>query len=182
MAFKQQNLSISIKRFCCLILIITLVSLSLSCFKAPEDSALLGINKPAPSFTLSDLEGKKVSLEDYRDKVVMIEFFTTWCLPCQMSAPDIQSVFEKYKDKGFYVIAISIDEGSNSIHSVKTFVKEYNISFPTLMDDGRVSKKYGVFSIPTAFIIDRNGNIRNKHIGISSDFKKIISKEIEALL
>ena len=182
MAFKQQNVSNFTKRFCCLILIITLVNLSFSCFKGPEDSGRLEINKAAPSFTLSDTEGKKVSLDDYRGKVVMIEFFTTWCLPCQMSAPDIQSVFEKYKDKGFYVIAISIDDGSNAINSVKAFVKEYKISFPALMDDGRVSKHYGVFSITTSFIIDRQGNVRNKHMGISSDFKKVISKEIEALL
>lgn len=163
-------------------LMVSVVASCASCGKREKASAPAEINNPAPPFTLTDLSGKKVSLADYKGSVVVLEFFTTWCGPCMLVAPEVQSVHERYRDKGLVVLAISLDEGSNALASVKTFKKEYGISFALLMNDGTVGKQYGVFSIPTSFVIDRQGKITAKHMGMIPDLSKILSKEIETLL
>ncbi len=164
-------------------LIAAIIASCLACTQRKEEKNRAGaeINDPAYSFALADVDGKQVSLDGFKGKVIMLEFFTPWCLPCQMAAPEVQALFEKYKDKGFVVLGISLKEGSD-VSSVKAFVKDYHLSYPALLDDGSISKKYGVFSIPTSFLIDRQGKIRSKHIGLIPDLTSTLSKEVEALL
>ncbi|HEX8949790.1 MAG TPA: TlpA disulfide reductase family protein [Dissulfurispiraceae bacterium] len=133
-------------------------------------------------FVLAGPNNNRVSLGDYKGKVVMLEFFATWCPPCQMAAPDVESVYEKYKDRGFVVLAVSIDEGSDRAAAVGSFVKDLHLTYPVLLDDGKTSGQYGVSSIPTSYIIDRQGKLRNKHVGLLPDYAATLSKEIEALL
>ncbi len=163
------------------VLILNVAFSLLSCSKS-EHGAVSGTSAAAPSFTLSDLQKHTVSLEDYKNRVVMLEFFASWCPPCRMSAPEIKSVYEKYKDKGLVVLAISIDKGPDAEDAVRSFVKEFDLPYPALMDDGKASSRYGVVSIPTSVVIDKQGNIRNRHIGLSPDFSTTLSKEVEALL
>ncbi|MFZ5996596.1 MAG: peroxiredoxin family protein [Nitrospirota bacterium] len=152
-----------------------------SCSKG-EKGAVETKAGPAPSFVLADLNNHKVSLKDYSGKVVLLEFFATWCPPCQMAALELKAVYEKYRDKGFVVLAISIDEGPEAVSMVRAFAADHGLSFPLLLDDGSVSRQYGVISIPTSVIIDRQGTIRSSHMGLPPDFSAVLSKEIEALL
>jgi thiol-disulfide isomerase/thioredoxin len=158
-----------------------LVLTFLSCSRT-ENGAAVSSTGAAPSFILSTVKSDRVSLDDFRGKVVMIEFFASWCPPCQMIAPEIKSVYEKYRDKGFIVLAISIDHGPTAVSAVNNFVKMFALPYPVLFDDGKVSRQYQVISIPTSFIIDKQGKLRSKHIGLLPDFSDTLSREIETLL
>jgi thiol-disulfide isomerase/thioredoxin len=157
------------------------VATCLSC-SGPEKGTTGGNADSAPAFTLSNINNDKMRLSDYRGRVVMVEFFASWCPPCQMVAPEVKSIYEKYKDKGFVVVAVAIDEGANATAAVSGFIKDFGITYPVLLDDGTVSRKYQVISIPTSFLIDKQGKLRNKHIGVLPDFANTISREIETLL
>ncbi|MDQ7082775.1 MAG: TlpA disulfide reductase family protein [Aquificota bacterium] len=116
----------------------------------------LGVGKEAPDFRLKDLSGKEVSLSDFRGKVVLVNFWATWCPPCKEEIPIFQRVYKKYRDKGFEILAISSD---SSPDPVKKFVKEYGLGFIVLYDDGSVAQKYGIQGLPTSFLINREGKI-----------------------
>ncbi|HKN19366.1 MAG TPA: TlpA disulfide reductase family protein [Dissulfurispiraceae bacterium] len=136
----------------------------------------------APPFVLSTIKSDRLNLGDYRGKVVLLEFFASWCPPCRMMAPELKSVYEKYRGKGLIVLAIAIDDGPEALSAVKNFVNEFSVPYPVMIDDGTVSRQYQVISIPTSFIIDKQGKITNRHIGLLSDLTGTLSKEIEILL
>ncbi len=135
--------------------------------------------KPAPAFTLQDLNGKNVSLADFRGKVVILDFWATWCPPCVKEIPHFIELYEQYKDKGFAMVGISLDQAGISV--VKSFAQKFQINYPILMTDGRVDKAYGgIQSIPTTFVIDSAGNISKKYVGYID--KAVFENDIKALL
>ncbi|TAN44080.1 MAG: TlpA family protein disulfide reductase [Nitrospirae bacterium] len=140
--------------------------------------------RSSSSFTLIGLDGKKTGFDEFKGKVVLLEFFATWCYPCEVAAPDIQHIYNKYKDKGFTVVAVSEDEGPGAAAAVKKYVQDLGISYPVFMDDakGGAAKHYGIFGLPTSFIIDREGRVAAKHSGLSPDMLNEMSREIETLL
>ncbi len=133
----------------------------------------LGPGKTAPDFTLKTLSGKVVSLSDYRGKVVLVNFWASWCPPCREEMPLFKRVYEKYKKKGFEILAVSTD---SSVDPVKKFVKEHGISFTVLMDDGKVSSTYGIQGLPTSFLIDRDGRILKVRLGEYKEVEKDLKK------
>lgn len=107
-------------------------------------------------FTLTDLGGKRWSLRDLRGKVVLVNFWATWCPPCRKEMPDLESLYERFKDKGFVILAIS-DESQNQ---VAPFIKERNISYPVLLDNGRKTNDlFQVEGIPKSFVYNRDGKL-----------------------
>jgi peroxiredoxin len=119
-----------------------------------------GIGDTAPFFTLTTLEGKQRSLHDSKGKVVILNFWGTWCEPCRQEMPVIQKMYETYHDKGLEVIAVNIAETAVSVSS---FVQQVGITFPIWMDtEQEVMQLYGVGSIPSTFVIDPTGVIRYK--------------------
>jgi len=135
--------------------------------------------KPAPAFTLQDLNGKNVSLSDFRGKVVVLDFWATWCPPCVKEIPHFIELYEQYKDKGLAMVGISLDREGVSV--VKAFVQKYQIKYPILMTDGQVDKAFGgIPGIPTTFVIDSAGNIRQKYVGYRE--KAVFETEIKKLL
>lgn len=107
-------------------------------------------------FTLTDLQGKPWHLADLRGKVVLVNFWATWCPPCRKEMPDLQALYDQYKDQGFLVLSIS-DEATAK---VAPFITERNISYPVLLDPGRkVSELYQVDGIPKSFVYDRGGKL-----------------------
>lgn len=107
-------------------------------------------------FTLTDLQGKSWHLADLRGKVVLVNFWATWCPPCRKEMPDLQALYDQYKDQGFLVLSIS-DEATAK---VAPFITERNISYPVLLDPGRkVSELYQVDGIPKSFVYDRGGKL-----------------------
>ncbi|GAB4406445.1 MAG: hypothetical protein OHK0032_01470 [Thermodesulfovibrionales bacterium] len=120
--------------------------------------------KYAPAFNLKDINGRKVAFSEFKDKVVLLNFWATWCGPCRAEMPSLNNLYTALKDKGFVVVAISVD---TSEKPVKSFVSEKRISFPVLMDkDKEVAfDQYGVIGLPTSFLIDRKGVIVEKFMG-----------------
>ncbi len=136
--------------------------------------------KPAPDFTLRDASGAKVKLSDLRGKVVLLNFWATWCGPCVIEIPWFESFEQQYKSKGFEVVGVSMDE--DGWKAVKPFVAEHKMNYPVLLGDDSVSQLYGgLDSLPTTFIIDRDGKFAfPPHIGLISKNEYI--SEIESLL
>lgn len=125
-----------------------------------------------PPFTLPDLSGQSVSLADYKDRVIFLNFWATWCPPCREEMPSLQKLHEKLKGKNFIMLAVALDEEGKAV--VKPFVEKGGYSFKVLLDpDGRVASRYQVWSIPTTFIINKEGKIVRRIVG-SRDWAKEI--------
>ncbi len=119
---------------------------------------------PAPDFTLKDLRGNKISLSDCRDKVVFLNFWATWCPPCQEEIPGFIELNEKYKNRGLVIIGISVDRISPK--SILNFAKKHKITYPVVVSTKKIIKDYRPGNlIPVTIIIDRRGKIRHKLIG-----------------
>lgn len=118
----------------------------------------------APSFELPTLSGGKVNLMDYRGKVLFINFWATWCATCKVEMPSMQKLYDRFKDKGFDMLTISVDK---DISLIQPFMDKYNLTFPVLLDpDSEVAKKqYKTTGVPETFIVDRDGIIVHKAIG-----------------
>ncbi len=134
----------------------------------------------APPFILKDLDGKKVSLDDFKGKVVLIDFWATWCPPCKESVPDLNSLYEKYKNNGVVILGLSVDAGGPNI--VKAFKEAYKMSYPILMADESITRKYGVRGIPSLFILDKDGRVQQNFVGFSPGMTAMIEKKIKELL
>lgn len=134
----------------------------------PQVSAAFGVGSSsatAPSFELTTLSGIPVSNEQLRGKVVLVNFWATWCPPCRLEMPGFQSVYDRRKGQGFVVLGISTD-ASGSDH-VRRYLEEHNITYPVAMASGGVAQRFGgVNVLPSSFLIDRNGRIRHEVRGI----------------
>ncbi|MBU2491725.1 MAG: TlpA family protein disulfide reductase [Bacteroidetes bacterium] len=134
----------------------------------------------APSFELSTTDGAKINLNDYKGKVVILDFWATWCGPCRRGIPDLVELKDKYKDKGFEIIGITVDQ-ANTMDQVIPFINNYKINYPVAYANSDIIKKYGgIDAIPTSFIIDKEGKIVSKHVGLI--MKEQYIKEIEEIL
>ena len=117
----------------------------------------------APDFTLTDTEGEKVSLSDYKGKVIILNFWATWCGPCKMEIPSFIELQEKYRDD-LVILGVSLDRNGPQV--VVPFVKKNEINYPIVYGNGQVVQAYGgVRGIPTTFVIDRDFNIQRKYVG-----------------
>ncbi|ACH40405.1 apocytochrome c disulfide reductase lipoprotein ResA [Citrifermentans bemidjiense Bem] len=118
----------------------------------------------APDFTLSDLSGKQVQLSSLKGKVVLVNFWATWCPPCREEIPSMVKLNQIMQGKNFQMLAISIDEGGKQ--AVQEFFRQNGVTLPALLDtDGSVSRRYGTTGVPETFIVDGKGMIRKKVIG-----------------
>lgn len=108
-------------------------------------------------FTLTDLQGKSWTLKDLHGKVVLVNFWATWCPPCRKEMPDLEALYKRFQDQGFVILAISEDEETDK---VKPFIAERKISYPILLDPGqKVNNLFQVDGIPKSFVYDRNGKL-----------------------
>ncbi len=137
------------------------------------------VSDPA-GFSLKDMQGNTVSLSDFKGKVVFIDFWASWCPPCRQSIPSVENLQAAYKDNPDVVfLGININEDKQTIDG---FVKEQAITYKILMADEKVLKNYKIRSIPVFFVLDRQGNIRNKHIGFMPGLEAQWDKDIKFLL
>jgi len=130
------------------------------------------------NFTLKDLEGRTVTLAGLRGKVVLLEFWATWCAPCRTSVPGTVKLYETYGSKGLEVLGISLDDGGWD--SVKAFRKDYKITYPVLKGTDDVAEQFGVRTIPMFILLDRDGQVVNHYLGSGNE--EIIEKKIKTLL
>jgi thiol-disulfide isomerase/thioredoxin len=131
---------------------------------------------PAPVWTLKDVDGHDVSFDQFKGKVVVIDFWATWCVPCRSEIPGYVALQNKYGKDGLVIVGISTDP-ANALAKVKKFIQKYGVTYPIVMDDGNIEAKFGgLDGIPTTFIIDRMGRIRERKAGAepTAAFEKIL--------
>lgn len=132
----------------------------------------------APGFTLPDMDGEMHSLNDFRGKVVMLNFWATWCPPCRREMPSMQRLYEKYRERGLAVVAVNQFEDPDLVFEF-TGRLSLEPTFPILFDrESRVSEQYGVKGLPTTYLLDKTGKIQFRAIG----GREFDHPEVEALI
>ena len=135
--------------------------------------------KPAPEFSLKDSDGRTVKLADFKGKVVLLNFWATWCGPCKIEIPWFAEFEQKYKDRGFAIIGVAMDDEGWEV--VKPYVAKSKINYRIVIGNDDVAASYGgVDSLPTTMIIDQDGRITSTHVGLVS--KSNYEDEIVKLL
>lgn len=161
-----------IKKIICLSFVVTLVGFSFCAFAQNKVEELFEKVKiqplkelqKAPDFLLNNLEGKTIQLKSLRGKVILINFWATWCCPCKEEMPSMETLYQQFGKKDFTLLAISVDFEESQ--SVKKFIEKSGYTFPVLLDPrGKMLNLYRVRAIPTTFLIDKKGVILGKAIG-----------------
>ena len=133
---------------------------------------------PAPAWALNDLDGKPNSLINYTGKIVVLNFWGTFCTPCLKEVPEFVATQQQYADKGVVVVGAAMDKNDDA--AVKAFAKKYFINYPVVIAPNSMTNGYGVVVAPATFIIDKNGLIAFKHVGALS--RKDLAKQLAPLL
>lgn len=143
-------------------------------FRSPSEHSVRAASlKPdkdrrtAPDFALKDADGRTVRLSDYRGKVVLLDFWATWCDPCRYEIPWFMAMERKQKDRGFAVLGVSMDD--DGWEAVKPFIAELGVNYRVLVGNDEIAQLYGgVDALPTTFLIDREGKIASVHVGLGN--------------
>jgi len=138
------------------------------------------ISGPAADFTLKSLDGKNMKLSEMRGTVILLNFWASWCAPCRLEMPLLDNLHNKYKDLGFTVLGVNVEEDSNM---ARRYIADRPVSFPILLDNtNAVSKQYKVVAMPTTVLIDRDGNMRFLHQGYKPGDEKKYKRMVKKLI
>lgn len=144
----------------------------------PQAAAIPGgslVGKPAPNFQLTTLDGKQVSLSDYRGKAVLLNFWATWCGPCRIEMPWFVDLQKKYSAQGFEILGVAMDDSGEK--TIKDFTQQIGTNYTVLLGKDAVGDAYGVEGMPTTFFIGRDGKIIDQTLGLAS--KKELEERIQ---
>ena len=137
------------------------------------------VGSAAPDFTLKDQSQAEVKLSDFKGKVVILDFWATWCPPCRAEIPEFIALQKQYAAQGLTVVGVSLDTDGASV--VKSFMKRNGMNYPVVIGDEKIASDYGgISAIPTTFVLDRTGNIVTSHQGFASQV--VFESEIRPLL
>jgi peroxiredoxin len=139
--------------------------------KAPQGTAKL-------DFKVKDMNGATVNLANFKGKVILLNFWATWCGPCKVEIPEFVRAYDEHKDKGFVVLGVSIDDTPDQL---KEFARQYKIPYPMLLNQENVEQAYGpIYGVPVSFFIGRDGLICRKQMGEVK--KEMLEQELRSLL
>ncbi len=142
--------------------------------------AALSTNTPAPDFTLRSLDGVNTRLAEQRGRVVMVNFWATWCGPCKQEMPHLSRLYEKYRASGFTLLGVNVDEDAKQAAAT---AGRLGVKFPVLFDGAKsVSKLYDLQSMPSTVLIDRDGRVRFLHRGYHDGLEEAYEKQIRELV
>jgi len=159
-------------------IVICAVLLASGCIRPSPETPSVEIGRPAPPFKLPDLNGRQVSLEQYKGKVVMLDFWATWCGPCRMTMPVLEKLQKEYANN-MVLLAINLQE---SAKDVREYARQQNLNSQILLDEsGSVGETYGTGSIPMQVLIDKAGIVRHIQIGFNPRMASQFRAQIEQL-
>ena len=149
----------------------------------PSEGPTLRHGDPAPPFTATSLtDGSPISLPDYRGKTLLVNLWATWCPPCRAETPYLQSVYERYRDRGLRILGVSVDLPADSA-AVVHFVEEFGVEYDIALDpEGRSRDVFLARGLPTSVLIDRNGNIAFSWTGAIPEGEPAFVEGLEAVL
>jgi peroxiredoxin len=143
-------------------------------------SAAVALATAAPDFTLRSSNGPNLRLQEQRGRVVMVNFWATWCGPCRQEMPQLSRLYDKYRSAGFTLLGVSVDDDARHASDVAS---RLGLNFPVLLDsDKAVSKAYDLSTMPTTYLIDRDGRVRYIHKGYVAGTEEAYEREIRELL
>jgi thiol-disulfide isomerase/thioredoxin len=135
--------------------------------------------RPAPAWSLVDLAGNTVESAQFKGKVVIVDFWATWCGPCRKGIPELNKLYAAYKDKGVEIVGVSLDQQGPGV--VKPFVAQFKMNYPVLMGTQKIVNDFGgVTGIPTAFVISQDGKVYKKYVGLYPG--SVYEQDIKTLL
>lgn len=143
-----------------------------------SDTAATNSSGHYPGFTLPDLGGKMISTADYRGKVVLINFWATWCGPCRQEIPDFIELYKQYQPQGFEILGVSMDAQGAPV--VTPYVQSAGITYPVLIGNADVSRLYEVTALPTTIVLDRKGKMSNRLVGAQN--RETVEALVKSLL
>ena len=139
------------------------------------------VSGPAPNFTLQSNAGGQVSLASLKGKVVMVNFWATWCVPCRQEMPHLEALYKKYNSLGFELLAVNVEK--NNAEGARKWLQETPVTFPVLFDpENQVTKLYKVQTMPSTVIIGRDGTMRFMHNGYKPGYENDYQTQVLALL
>jgi len=156
------------------------VALAAAVLAAPVSAQKTQLKAAKLDFSFKDITGKKVSLSDFKGKVILLDFWATWCVPCKQEIPGFIELQKKYGDRGLQIVGLSVDD---SLNVAKQYATQMKMNYPILLAEGKedILKAYDpIPSIPVSVIIDRGGRIVSRHLGIAS--MNVFEQEIVPLL
>jgi len=163
------------RKFYGLIFVAILSTLLNACSEKTAESA----SNKLPNFTLSDLAGRQVSLQSFEGKkIVVLNFWATWCGPCRHEIPDFNAAYDSYKNRGVEFLGVSADQNAEEV--VPSFVNEVPIAYPVLLGSPELAFKYGIRGFPTTFIIDTSGAVQHRFVGMIN--RQILEEALNKLL
>jgi peroxiredoxin len=161
-----------VKRIACLFVLVAALAMGCTAKSAPPEAST------PYDFSLQDMSGKTVKLSDYKGKVVLLEFWATWCPPCRESVPGLEKLHKAYKEKGLAVLAVSLDQGGWD--EVKSFIAQQGITYSVLKGTEEVAGQYRVRSIPMTLLLNKEGKIAKRYLG--GGYDEELEKDVKAIL
>lgn len=152
----------------------------LCCAMSLVATAAVTPQSAAPDFTLRAMSGPNLRLQEQRGRVVMINFWATWCGPCRQEMPHLNRLYDKYKSAGFVILGVNVDEDKKNATEL---AQKLGVKFPVLWDaEKSVSRLYDLSTMPSTVLVDRNGNVRYVHKGYLTGYEDTYDKQIRELL
>ena len=156
------------------------LALAFAMLASPLATGAIAAQGSAPDFTLRTMSGPNLRLAEQRGRVVMVNFWATWCGPCRQEMPQLDRLYQKYKSSGFVLLGVNVDEDARKAADVAT---KLGVTFPVLLDtDKKVSHLYDLATMPSTVLIDRDGKVRYVHRGYLSGYEENYEKQIRELL
>jgi len=138
-----------------------------------------GLGQPAPDFMVKDIRGNTFKLSELKGKVVILDFWATWCQPCKIEIPWFVDMYSRYRSQGLEVVGVAMDDEGAEV--VKPFVERYGMNYKVVIGNEKITDLFGgIYGLPTTFIIDREGKIQSRHIGLVS--RQTLEQAVKKLL